>query len=81
MKRKLKRKLVDLTKVGLVFIGVVVVSFSPTLFFLLLRYLIKPLGFWQNFTFLGLGVWFLAFQVVGLLFLFGFILSILFNYS
>lgn len=49
-----------------VMIAISLACFIPTWIFFLIRYFLKPSGFWQNFVVFGAGVWFLgAFQFVG----------------
>lgn len=62
--KKLKTKIIE----GLVLVGITVACFSPTILFILIRYLLSPTGFWQNIAVFGLGVW-----ILGGLQLFGFI--------
>ncbi len=46
-----------------------VIALIPLWFFMLIKYLLAPQGFWQNLVIYGLGFWFLAaFQVVFLIF-------------
>jgi len=45
------------------------VALVPVWFFMLIKYLLAPQGFWQNLVLYGLGFWFLAaFQIFFLIF-------------
>jgi hypothetical protein len=50
-----------------------ILMFVPTEFFLIIKYILEPVGFWQNLILYGIGVYFLfTIQIVCLLFgLFG----------
>jgi hypothetical protein len=37
----------------------IIIMFIPTEFFILLKYLVGPVGFWQNLFFFGIGLYFL----------------------
>ena len=57
----------------------VIIMFIPTEFFILLKYLVGPVGFWQNLFFVGIGLYFLiGFQIT--LFVFG-IVVLFFTYK
>ncbi len=62
------RKIKEFILAGLVLIVLTILCFAPTELFILLRYFLKPVGFWQNIVLFGVGVWVLGiFQFFGLI--------------
>jgi hypothetical protein len=68
---KVKSKLVSVKNfllASLVVVGFTILCFLPSELFLVIRYLLKPVGFWQNLAVFGLGFWILGvFQFMGLI--------------
>lgn len=77
---RLTNEIWGIMKLGFVLVGAFVICFIPTWVFLLIRYLLNPQGFWENFAVFGAGVWILgAFQFAGLILFVGFIFAVFFK--